>query len=513
MTSHLQRQVEKIIDTGQGQSRDVIIRMGGPEVNARGFMPLASEAIRRRLLVSSARDLLPVDADLLARSASKKVSADTRRKLAARGSSLTAQTALSVAAVIGRVALQAAGLQALAPLLESDIMGKVLAETSAKRRKGPVTQKLWSARSVVMTRIKLDDLAKLPSEVPGIQDIYPNRRLSLPNYARVQSLPQTIRDNKASAWGVHAIGALATWGAYGARGEGMKIAVLDTGVDAEHPDLVGKIDDWVEFDAGGDKVAGSTAHDTDEHGTHVAGTLVGGKVSGQWIGVAPAAKLAVAMVLDGEKGGTDAQVLAGIDWALERGVHVINMSLGGLTLFPDVPNTYTTAIIEALQLGVPVVAAIGNEGGQTTGSPGNDLFAYAVGATDHQDRAAGFSGGRTQIIRESNVLPPESLPLPYLKPDVSAPGVAIHSAIPNGKWAAFSGTSMATPHASGAIALLLSATSIADIDGPQRAFLIQDLLTGSVEELGETGQDQRFGFGRIDVLRAIGAAIERGFVP
>ena len=77
------------------------------------------------------------------------------------------------------------------------------------------------------------------------------------------------------------------------------------------------------------------------------------------------------------------------------------MSLGGLTLGPDIPSTYTAAIVTCLRAGIPVVTAIGNEGEQTSGSPGNDLFAFAIGATDHRDLPAGFSGGRTQVIQES----------------------------------------------------------------------------------------------------------------
>jgi subtilisin family serine protease len=210
--------------------------------------------------------------------------------------------------------------------------------------------------------------------------------------------------------------------------------------------------------------------------------------------------------------GTDAQVLAGMNWAVGTGADVVSMSLGGLTLGPDIPSSYTAAIVTCLRAGIPVVTAIGNEGEETSGSPGNDLFAFAVGATDHRDLPAGFSGGRTQVIQQSDFIPPDALPLPYSKPDVSAPGVAVVSAVPGGQWAAFNGTSMATPHVSGAVALLLSATSIRNqLQAAKRAFLIQDLLVGSVEELGESGQDHRYGFGRIDVVRAIGFARERGF--
>ena len=158
------------------------------------------------------------------------------------------------------------------------------------------------------------------------------------------------------------------------------------------------------------------------------------------------------------------------------------------------------------------VAAIGNDGDGTGGSPGSDVFALSVGATDVDDRVAGFSSGRTQVVTESAVIRPGLLPLPYPKPDVSAPGVAVESSVPGGGWAVFNGTSMATPHTTGAVALLLSATTgLANVDRRDRVATVIDLLIGGVRELGESGQDHRYGFGAVDVLGAIGLAKERGF--
>jgi subtilisin family serine protease len=342
--------------------------------------------------------------------------------------------------------------------------------------------------------------------------VYPNAEVSLPPVTAARDLPAAILENSASSWGVTTVGALAVWGAYGARGKGVTVGVLDSGVQADHPDLAGKVKHWAEFDREGGPVD-STPVDTKGHGTHVCGTIAGGNHSGQWIGVAPEADLAVARVLpDGH--ATTAQIQAGLKWAIERRVDVISMSLG----FPPInaqdgfislaPSVFSKTFLTCLRAGIPVVAAIGNQGGEAGATTGGDYFALGVGATDHRDVVAGFSGGLSEIIIDSPLIKPELLPLMFVKPDICAPGMAVTSSYLDGTWKALSGTSMATPHVAGAVALLLSAVpSIrATHDGIALADYITAQLTGSADEFGEASKDSRYGFGRLNVLRAIALA-------
>ena len=383
---------------------------------------------------------------------------------------------------------------ALAQVLDSD-----------PARRNRVGAAFWTSRTAYL-EMDRDDLTRLLAEVPGVVEVHPNHQLTLPPVARTRELPAAVREDSAASWGITATGALSVWGAYGARGAGVTVGVLDTGVDPTHPDLEGKVAKWAEFDARGEQVADSRPHDSKDHGTHVCGTVAGGDASGQWIGMAPEAKLAVGLVLKGGS-GTAQQVLAGIQWAVEQKVDVLSMSLSAAVFDHEAPNVFSAAFLTALRAGIPVVAAIGNKGSQTGASTGSDFFSLAVGATDHRDVPAGFSGGQTQVVAESELIRPEFLPLIYTKPDISAPGVDVVSAVPDAAWEAFNGTSMATPHVAGAIALLLSAVpSIRDLSGLDRAFFLQDMISGAVDELGEAGKDSRYGFGRLNVLRAIALA-------
>ena len=376
----------------------------------------------------------------------------------------------------------------------------------------------FMSSSTAILRFTKDKLTKVRDELSSlpVADVFVSRIVRVPSVSKTSGLPPEVADNSAYTWGLSKTGAMACWGAFEARGQGVKIAVLDTGYDPTHPDLANKLAKFAEFDENGGVVP-SKPHDDHGHGTHCSATIVGGDESTRCIGMAPHAKILSAMVLPNGS-GTDTQILAGIDWAVQNNADIINMSLGGLRMTPDVMDTYTMAIIKANLRGIPVVVAVGNEGSQTSSAPGNDLFAFTVGATDVDDRAAGFSGGRTQIIEESRYIPESKLPFVYSKPDVTAPGVNVYSAVPtNGKpprWEAWNGSSMATPHVAGAMALLLSASpGLLGLRVKDRTQIIQDLIVSTVKELGESGQNHRYGYGRIDILRALGHAKSCGYIP
>lgn len=434
-SDEVRRQVSRILDETKSQEINVIIQMESIRPDLRKLAQAAGEALSRRRLSLTARDLLPADFK-------KTVTPQQRLETASTHSLLgkSAKQALTLAKI------QKLGREPLDPLLKSGLVKAAVARMIESNTKSESPNPIWTARAMPLM-LNRDELSRLPDEIANIRSVYVNRVLRVPNLPEIKQTAAELGDTAktlSSTWGLLCVNALAAWGVTGRRGEGVKIGLLDTGVASDHPDLKGKVEAWAEFDSLGQAV-NSKAHDSDEHGTHCAGILVGGKHSGRNIGMAPAAKLAVALVLDGNQGGTDAQVLAGLEWCVEQKVDVISMSLGGLVMDPETPPTYTEAILTCIEAGIPVVAAIGNEGQQTTGSPGNDLFALSVGATDLRDRVAGFSGGRTHILRKSDYIEPEHLPLPYSKPELSAPDVAILSSVPADKWKAFNGTSMAAP--------------------------------------------------------------------
>lgn len=283
------------------------------------------------------------------------------------------------------------------------------------------------------------------------------------------------------------IGAPEAWAA-GYTGRGVKVAVLDTGIDATHPDLVGQIDDRVSF------VPGEDTSDINGHGTHVASTIVGtGAASnGDYKGVAPDADLIVGKVLGGPEGqGADSWVLAGMQWAAESGADIVSMSLGD-SFASDGLDPMSLAVDSlTAQYGSLFVIAAGNAGPETISSPGAATSALTVGATDKQDNLAWFSS--TGPLTGTGAM----------KPDLSAPGVDITAArsqqMPDGEgfYRTISGTSMATPHVSGAAAILLQRHP----DWTPQA--LKDALMSSAKPLADWYSPYEVGTGRLDVAAAV----------
>ncbi|MFH8488269.1 S8 family peptidase [Streptomyces longisporoflavus] len=245
------------------------------------------------------------------------------------------------------------------------------------------------------------------------------------------------------------IGADKAWAA-GLDGKGVKIAVLDTGVDATHADLKDQVVGAKNFTPSAD------ATDHYGHGTHVASITAGtgAKSGGKLKGVAPGAKLLNGKVLDDSGYGDDSGIIAGMDWAAEQGADIVNLSLGGGDT-PGIDPLEAQVNKLSADKGILFAIAAGNDGMPgSVGSPGSADAALTVGAVDDNDVLADFSSQGPRVGDGA------------IKPDVTAPGVDITAAAADGSvidqevgqqpegYLTISGTSMATPHVAGAAALL-----------------------------------------------------------
>ncbi|MEU3130237.1 S8 family serine peptidase [Streptomyces sp. NPDC047726] len=280
--------------------------------------------------------------------------------------------------------------------------------------------------------------------------------------------------------------------AEGFDGKGTTVAVLDTGIDATHPDVKDRVKQSRSF------VPGEEVVDGNGHGTHVASTIAGSGAAsdGANKGVAPAADLIVGKVLSNEGSGADSGIIEAMEWAKAEGADVVSMSLG--SSIPDDGGDPMAQAVDALSAdGGPLfVIAAGNAyGAGTIGSPGSAASALTVAAVDKQDRRADFSS-MGPLVRSYG-----------LKPDLSAPGVDINAAasrsVPgiDGMYQPMSGTSMATPHVAGAAAVLKQRHP--EWSGQR----IKDALMSSSKLLpGHTPYEQ--GTGRLDVKAAVDTTIE-----
>jgi serine protease AprX len=234
------------------------------------------------------------------------------------------------------------------------------------------------------------------------------------------------------------------WAA-GYTGRNVPVAIVDTGIDPSHPDFAGRIAAMEDF-------TGEGARDNHGHGTHVAGITAGS--GNKYKGIAPEAQIYAAKVLHGDGSGYMSEVMAGLEWAVQQNVKVLNLSLGGEGPC-DGTDALSATCDAAVDRGVMVCVAAGNSGpgASTVGPPGCARKILTVGACSNSDAIASFSSrGPTSDGR--------------VKPDVVLPGVDITSCRAQGTsmgtpvdslYTRASGTSMATPHATGIVALLVEA--------------------------------------------------------
>ena len=354
---------------------------------------------------------------------------------------------------------------------------------------------------VVAAQVTKRTLPELAAQ-PEVVAILPNQKIHLIKPKEVDYDELGRQENKDKmTWGLKQLGIHDVWSKAKTKGKGINVAVLDTGVHGDHPALKGRVKDFIVIDPLGRRITSNPTFDCGNHGTHVCGTIAGGKAPGGIsIGVAPEANLFVAGVLVGD--ATLQTLMEGITWAIEQGADIISMSLGFDYYEPLFAEVFKM-LIE--QYGVLPVVAVGNENHGNTSSPGNAHNAFSIGALEKMPRSKVdipfFSSGASLVFPGA----PVAL---VTKPDVVAPGVQIFSCIPPERtsggtfeYSYMDGTSMATPHAAGVAALLMSAKPQAPVTD-----IIEAIKKTAKHPLGvDSRPDNRWGYGMIQPLEALNA--------
>jgi len=225
-----------------------------------------------------------------------------------------------------------------------------------------VKRSFWLADAIVLD-IEPGQLEAL-RRIKGVEWIHENRTFRIPDPVATGDGTGEPQDHGEATYGVEQVRAPAVWDEFDTQGDGASVAVIDTGVDPAHPDI--DIDDanFAEFDGEGNEIEGAEPRDTSFHGTHVSGTVAGGNASGQHIGVAPDATLYHGLGLPGG-GGTFAQIIGALEWAVENGVDVANLSLGA----PGFVAEMIEPVRNAVAAGTVVVTSAGNDGEGAVSTP------------------------------------------------------------------------------------------------------------------------------------------------
>ncbi|HEY3298958.1 MAG TPA: S8 family serine peptidase, partial [Armatimonadota bacterium] len=320
--------------------------------------------------------------------------------------------------------------------------------------------------------------ASIPDQ--AIQGLQHNPKVEYVESDRTVQLVYT--SGESVPWGIGKIGAPVVYNG-GNTGKGVKVAVLDTGIDSSHPDLAPNY-------AGGYDFIWNDPDPDDEngHGTHVSGTVAAADNGRGVVGVGPEIRVYALKFLDAQGSGFTSDEIAGVEWAVNNGIKVLNMSFGSYSASLSEQKAMDTAYAA----GVLLVAAAGNDGNTRKLYPAAYDSVIAVAATDSNNDRASFSSYYDDV-------------------ELSAPGVSVYSSMPTyfvylnllgyaSDHDYLNGTSMATPHVTGAAALVFSQNP-----GWTNA-RVRDRLDSTATDLGLSGRDPEFGYGLVNVQAACSTA-------
>lgn len=381
-----------------------------------------------------------------------------------------------------------------------------------------IEQEFWITNAVLVdidtSEVSLEDLAA----TPDVEVIHPNEEVATVEddsktgdepAAQLTSSGTTAGPTESveptseydTTYGVEMIRAPAVWDEFDTRGDGATVAVLSTGVDIDHPDIDLYTEDaddptypggWAEFDDDGNELD-TEPNDMDGFGTQLTGIVSGGDASGTYIGVAQAVRQLHGKVFDDGGGATFAQVIGGLEWAVDEGADVVCVGLNA--------DGYWEHFIEPVRnsaaAGTLVVGTSGMDGEGTSGSPGNVYESTAVGAVNEDETVADDSSGEEIDTDEAWDDPPDDWPDSYIVPDVTAPGIDTFTADLEGEYTEVEAGTQAA-YVAGALGLMLAASDDATNEELRDSLYVT--ATKPVDDSDE--RDTRYGLGIIDVKSA-----------
>lgn len=347
---------------------------------------------------------------------------------------------------------------------------------------------LWLVNRVVVTATP--EVIKNLSKRADVQAVRVPKKIEL--IAAVGSSVEAPKGDKFT-YGLKKLRVPETWEKFNVDGSGIVVGHIDTGVYSIHPDLAGKILKFKDFH-GHDH---PTGFDGQGHGTHTAGTIVGGSASNaKKVGVAPGAKLIVGRIFDNGGGTTDAIVLRCMNWIADPdgdantndAPRLVSNSWGGPQTSEVSGDDLWDAVQHWLDLGILPVFAGGNSGPKgKVGTPGGYPMSFCVGSTNWMNWTSYFSS-RGPVKWDGQE---------YIKPDVAAPGSGIESCKDKGGYTTLDGTSMACPHVAGVAALVLQANP--GLTPTQ----VVDIIRSTATDLSSAGNDNNTGHGLVDAYKAV----------